>query len=691
MPQKLVLHALLLASVSGPVLMGTARADGQSEALVKGFIAAVGLSRDWSANAASVRSEGADTIAENVLISNGGQQFSVKIGRLRLRDLHAATGGGFAASEAELSGVQLRTPSEDEDVSSIKIASPLIGNLGAIRVDVSNPASLSGAAYEAMSKSSFGSLDVQSVTSTVKEKAQDSDQLTPTARMSMDSLHLDELKDGVIASFNSGPIRSDMQPAGKMPGWTLSGAALTGAHLDVGAAAHVYQPSAYVDGKGDAQWRTVLRQAAMKDVTSKRLDDDRFSAHLGNISLEDFQMRQPAKPFGADVGWLMNHRPNGPLDPNSVEHLANVTSAYRLGRMVLSDFAATDGTADAPVEATFDEVSFEGFDIDGLEAFALRDLKISSPEARGGLQSLQFGGLRLPPREYFKALLEAENAHDQPAITLAARKMVPGLERFHLDHFAFGTSPQKTMTLKALDVHATPGATFDAPASAEDVTLDTLVVPAELIRSDENAEILDALGYSQFVLDGTGKGTYEASAGRFDGSTTLTLKDAGAFTLSADLSGMTQQWFEAFEKVQARAGRDVESLAAQQAVLAAFGKLTLNGASVRVSDRSIVGRAFALAAEKKGQTGPEMQQQTVAALPFLLQSGLKNPGLVKTLTGPLQEFLGGGKTLVLTLAPKSPVPLEEVASAAQSDPQSIPQILNLQAASQANPPARTQP
>ena len=62
------------------------------------------------------------------------------------------------------------------------------------------------------------------------------------------------------------------------------------------------------------------------------------------------------------------------------------------------------------------------------------------------------------------------------------------------------------------------------------------------------------------------------------------------------------------------------------------------------------------------------------ALPFLLSAVIPSD-LAKMMSEPLQAFMAGNQTLVAEIKPETPIPLVELAGAANLDPMDLPGAL----------------
>ena len=114
-------------------------------------------------------------------------------------------------------------------------------------------------------------------------------------------------------------------------------------------------------------------------------------------------------------------------------------------------------------------------------------------------------------------------------------------------------------------------------------------------------------------------------------------------------------------------------------MMAMMNELSLERASIRPPTALCSTAPSAVAAQMQGLSvdGAAYRQQMRGALPFLL-STVVPADLAKAISPPLQEFIGGGKTLIADFVPAAPLPILELIAAAESDPTSLPTLLGLE-------------
>jgi hypothetical protein len=184
--------------------------------------------------------------------------------------------------------------------------------------------------------------------------------------------------------------------------------------------------------------------------------------------------------------------------------------------------------------------------------------------------------------------------------------------------------------------------------------------------------MLDALGYQDLTIGMSLADRWTPDIGTDQATWTVTVENAGNVEFSYTLTGLTIDWLL---RATAVAGRSSDSEAALIAMLSDLG---IARATLAVTDRSLLDRAFGVVARRQGVAidGPAYREQMRAALPFII-SAVIPVELAKRLAPPLQGFMAGGQTLFADVAPPTPLGLLEILAAA-SDPLSLPDRLNLE-------------
>jgi hypothetical protein len=195
----------------------------------------------------------------------------------------------------------------------------------------------------------------------------------------------------------------------------------------------------------------------------------------------------------------------------------------------------------------------------------------------------------------------------------------------------------------------------------------------------ETSAMLDTLGYDELVFGASLSDRWDPETGTDDATWTFSLKDAADVEISYKLTGITLDWLM---ESTAAAGASEDSNAALMAMLNDLG---VASATVSVTDRSLLDRAFAVAAEKQGLSveGSAYREQMRAALPFIISAAV--PAEVANLvTKPLQAFLAGGQRILADASPAAPLRVIDLMQAA-ADPMALPTLLNLTLRAEAPP------
>lgn len=189
-----------------------------------------------------------------------------------------------------------------------------------------------------------------------------------------------------------------------------------------------------------------------------------------------------------------------------------------------------------------------------------------------------------------------------------------------------------------------------------------IAVPAALIASDDAAgQQLQQLGYTNGLnFDLMVSGTYD------DASQVLTLseltvdgEEMGKFSMSGTFGGLPRDKLQDPDKTE------------ELAATATVGALT-----IRFDNSGIVERVLEMQGQAMGVSGPQFGEQIAAGLPLMLNF-LGNPAFQQKVATAAGSFLKEPKSLTITASPASPVPVMQVVGAAQTAPQTLPDILSV--------------
>ena len=174
-------------------------------------------------------------------------------------------------------------------------------------------------------------------------------------------------------------------------------------------------------------------------------------------------------------------------------------------------------------------------------------------------------------------------------------------------------------------------------------------------------EMIKGLGYDRLVADyGFRLSWREADEAVILDGFKLAIKDLATMNADATLTGLTRQAIQDPKQLEG----------ALSSLLFTRGKLS-------VEDKSIVERAVGMQAKKMNVEPDKFRQQIAGALPLFLMV-LKNPGFQAKLAPALQAFIKAPGTMTITAAPATPVPLLKLIETADSAPQKLPDLLQVE-------------
>ena len=362
----------------------------------------------------------------------------------------------------------------------------------------------------------------------------------------------------------------------------------------------------------------------------------------------------------------------------ALEAVTGMLDAFRVGTVRLDGMSVQ-----APKEGTtfsLDGLTLSGWSSDGLDSLILKSLHLAGPQAYASLGSMEIAGFVSPDIQAlmrFAALEKDADPNTHAAAINQTFAALPRLSHFGLDALVVGMSKDQAVSLDRLSVDLHDWNKIFAEAT--DIRVENLTVPRELLQLEpQSAEMLDALGYQDDLTLGMSLADrWTPDIGTDQATWALTVADAGDVQLSYTLTGLTIDWLL---RATAAAGKSADSEAAMMAMLSDLG---LARATLAVTDRSLLDRAFGVVAKRQGITidGAAYREQMRAALPFII-SAVIPAALAQRIAPPLQSFMAGGQTLFADVTPPSPIGIPELLGAA-NDPLTLPDKLNLQLRSEA--------
>ena len=668
---RIAAAAFLFSAAATP-----AAADATSEAMVRDFVSWVDSSDTWSATVGSVRSDGTNTIAEVLIFALTEPRISISLERVRLGNLAARAGGGFTASEIEMTSgsalVDIPQPTGpsalEYSIPSAAVSNISMPNLAGVAIDPAHLMSSFSHFYTLAAEASFDEISVPEMSSTQRQTPAGATEPTEV-KVVYRNYSIREMKNGVQTRAELGPIT--VTASGPEPSaFDFEIAKLEADRIDIGAYARIFDVAAYSGGRGDGIWRPLMSRFVFGKMTGRGPDGATFG--IDEIAVENVDGRQPEKPFTDMWDRLMD--PSVPQDVKSdlaLDAVTTMMAAWRVGTI------RVDGVSvEAPKEnASFSLESFSmtGWSNAGLDSLLLKSLEGSGPEGFLSLGSMELAGFVAPDLKALVNFAALEKNAGMPMHTKAIRDTfaaLPRLAHFGLQDISAGKSEADSASLASFTLDFADW--NDIYAGSTDVRLDSLSIPRRLLQLDQpTTEIFDMLGYDTLTLGASLSDRWNPDAGTDDATWTFALKDAADVELSYSLTGLTIDWLM---RATAAAGASENQDAAMMKMVSELG---VAGATLRVTDRSLLDRGFGVAAQKQGLTidGAAYRKQMSAALPFLISAAVP-ADIAKLVSTPLQTFLGGGQKLLAVVAPSAPISIPTLIQAA-NDPTALPALLNM--------------
>jgi hypothetical protein len=193
-----------------------------------------------------------------------------------------------------------------------------------------------------------------------------------------------------------------------------------------------------------------------------------------------------------------------------------------------------------------------------------------------------------------------------------------------------------------------------------DITLKTVGVklPGALFDDPEVQSVLQALGYTDFVLGLTLDGGFDTAADSVNvRSLAVDITNVGKIGITGKFSGIS-----------------VRALTDTTKSGEATSKAKLDNLTLRFDNAGVVERALDMQAKSTGSTPKEVVDEFTNALPFMLTL-IGNEAFEGKVAKAASDFLHAPKSITVKASPATPVPLEEIGSAISDDPSKLPDLL----------------
>jgi hypothetical protein len=331
--------------------------------------------------------------------------------------------------------------------------------------------------------------------------------------------------------------------------------------------------------------------------------------------------------------------------------------------------------AKGQAKATFDNASASG------DTVTITNLKISSKE--GGDATIPSLVITNPVERQPGGFTASSIAFDGGSVVdkdktvswttgIANDSIVPDPSEMHssakltpFSHLGIDgiTVSDKTMPdpIKVDAVSIDLGNVVDGAPNDGKLAVTGIFVPGSVLSADEQTKTwVDQLGYQSLSLDVAIEGAYDSTKDSMQIKTiTIDGKDVGKLAISGIFGGLPRQKLQNADKM-----KELLSTA------------TVASAIVRFDNTGIVERVLDMQAKAMGATRDQFVDQISGALPLLL-SALGNQGFQDKVSAAAAIFLKDPKSLTITAAPGTPVPVMQIIGAGTQAPQTIPDILSV--------------
>ncbi|MBK1623553.1 hypothetical protein [Afifella marina] len=638
-----------------------ALADPVGEQVFRDLVSELDGVPGWSASVGSITSDDDIVVGTGVHFVRTEPPLDITFDELRLGQPREAA-GGLSADSIQAAGLSVVGEDVAFDAPVLSMTGIAVPSLADMSFDQDRPFSSLRTLYQRLSEVSVEHAEIPEFHQVVLPR------LTTVRKQSItyEGLELRDWKDGVIAHSAVGPIT--MRTEGDDPATArIASVRVEGTNFN----SVLRLLSDDVTGSaGDApnEWQNAVSEISYAGLSITTEEGLRVS--IDDMTLSDIETRRPDKPYIATFEQAMQEADSGTdADTDDLEVMEAVTTffdAMRLGEFKLDRLIA-EKTGEEAGRTEIAEIGMSNLTRDGFERAWGTALLTDFPDAYVKLDRFALNDLvfPLPNPEAFAALEEAETGslteEERRAFATLPFQMAPQIGSLDMEGLAVGQSRILAISVDRIQTKSVPSDRL-LPERGE-LKISDLSVPGALLRRDpKSALFFDGLGYDGLLIDIDGASELSED-GRLETTTALEVADAAGLRFGAKVTGLTEEWVLDLMMQQMENSDDPAAL------FALLSKLRLEQMTVALTDHSLIDRSFALAAEKQGQPADQYKEQIVGALPFLIASAVQ-PKIAQFLADPLKDFLEKGNTLVLTLAPRAPLPFSALVGA-QDDPEAL--------------------
>ena len=294
-----------------------------------------------------------------------------------------------------------------------------------------------------------------------------------------------------------------------------------------------------------------------------------------------------------------------------------------------------------------------------FDMFTITGLSVSREASNFKMTSLTIADANIPTT-INASIADWMNLYSAFSINGISTTMA-GISMFALDNISATITPPDA------------GGTVSSSAQMSGLTVNLKSIP-----DPEAQRVITALDYEKVEGSMSGIGTYNLNTGRISVDDIIfKFKDMIDLSLKYAITGYTTEVAQKFTQAQMEIIAGKEPLEAYGAILEDLGGLKFENFEFGLTDHSLTGRLLDFQAEQMGTTG----DQLAAGAPMMIglgMGGLQMPALTAMVTAAVGKFLKDKGTIEVVATPAQPLPILDLVLAGQTNPKSIPEMLNLQ-------------
>lgn len=644
-------------------------AEEPVETALKGLIAGIDASPTWAATYRGLTydpASGTATLTGLSLKTETGD-VTIDVETIAVAGYQAGADGSFAARTVTADGATVNSGFVKISIGNVDLDDIAVPTLAGVAYDPGKPFTSMVRIYSEVLKARLAHGRIGNIA--VIEKINEM-----TSRISYEQFTLDDLKDGRIASVHAGPLTLESPSPEGLVGMSVGSVEAHG--IDIGAMLRVYNPDAYVGGVGDMVWHTALEGSSYQNIS---LEMPGAKLAMSRFSLQNFKVRQPKASFAEFFDKIIAHpgMSQADIEEISKSHALDMLSAFGFGRF---------GVTGISVTATgIDRLQLADFHVSDLSSDGLGEVAFSgldgAVEGQGSIKvdRFAFGGITFPSIDLLRSAIAAEGSQ----AFFDPRQLMPTLGFFEAGGIEMISTDLPRAALDKLRVDL--GNYVGVVPTSVSTEMTGLDLPAVLLGR-EGQQGLARLGLDRVRADYRLKLGWDAATETLNlGDLHLRIANLGAIGASGAFGGLTRA-----------------AILAASDMNEAVPGLSLINAKITFTDDSIVDKGLAMLAEKMHFPPDKIRQQFADALPFLLSvTVLTDPtmmkifrqsGLLGKVTPAIKTFMAApGSSITVTLAPPKPVPLESIAPAVETAPETVVDMLGFSMSADAGPAPSPKP